>query len=306
MRTKKRSKIRGKYAGIFQKFFRNLPQLILANLMFAIPMIISFVIVWLIQRFLTTAVIIEFLPILLLMPFYCGLCKVTKDIAIGKEVKGISAFFKGVKANLKYSILHGVIFYIVALMDYFADIFYYGASQYNAAMYIVFGLCVAVTVFTIFCFFFVPLITVTVDLKFKHIYKNAALMAIGELPKCLLASLSVVCCIAIVTALFSLMGSYLGALLFVLFLLVFILPATISYFINAILYPSIEELLISKDNLKDKPTEGMSCEELLKIQFEENPIDPAILEGDENELVFYGGKMVKRSTLIEMYKSIDK
>ena len=50
----------------------------------------------------------------------------------------------------------------------------------------------------------------------------------------------------------------------------------------------------------------MSRQDLLKRQFEENPIDPAILEGDENELVFYGGKMVKRATLIQMYKSIDE
>ena len=39
---------------------------------------------------------------------------------------------------------------------------------------------------------------------------------------------------------------------------------------------------------------------------EENPIDPAILEGDENELVFYGGKMIKRAKLIEMYKSVNE
>lgn len=303
------NKEKKKFSGFFQKYIHALPQLILSNLMFAIPMAISFALVWVIEMFTNPVIFIRLLPIVILMPFYSGLCKVTKDVIIGKDVRGIKDFFKAVRDNLKYSIIHGLIFYIVAMADFFAVLFYYQAGTYNAAMYIVFGLCVAVAVLTVFCLFYVPLITVTLDIKFKYIYKNAALMSVGELPKNLLALLSFAFCLAIVTTLFALIGNFIGAIIFILILLVFILPVTVAYLINAIIYPSIDKLLIAKsgNNLKDKTTgDAVSRQELLKQQFEEKPIDPAILEGDENELVFYDGKMIKRAKLIEIYKSINE
>lgn len=298
-----------KFTGLFSKYLHFIPQLVLANLMFAIPMIISFALVWVIETFTAQIVFIQFLPIWFLMPFYCGLCKVAKDIIIGKEVKGVRPFLGAVKANLKYSIVHGFIFYIVALIDYFALIFYYQAGTYNAVMYVVFGLCVAVTILSVFCLFYVPVITVTLDIKLKYIYKNAALMSLGELPKNLLALLSCAACVAIVTTLFSFTGNYLGAFVTIMILLVVILPVTMAYVITAIIYPSIDKLLIEKDgkNLKDKLDPSTAdTHALLVAQLEENPIDPAMLEGDENELVFYDGKMIKRAKLIEIYKSVNE
>ena len=275
-------------------------------MMFAIPMVIVLAAVWLIQYLTTAVVFISFLPIFLLMPFYCGLCKVTKDIASGKEnVKGIKTFFKGVKENFKFSILHGLIFYLVAMIDYFAVVFYYNASQVSGFMYLVLGLCIAISIISVFCLFYVPLITVTLDIKFRYVYKNALLMSLGELPKNLLALLSCACCVAIVTFLFTATGNFIGAVVSIIILMIFVLPATVSYFINAILYPAIDSLLVKREkNLKDEP-EKENYKSLLKKQLEENPIDPSILEGDENELVFYDGKMVKRSSLIEIYKSVN-
>lgn len=299
--------VKKNYSGIFQKYLHSIPQMVLANLMFAIPMVVVLAIIVFFGQYAYP--FIQFLPLLLLMPFYCGLCKLTKDIVTGKEVRGIKDFFKAVKANLKFSIIHGIIFYFVGLIDFFALYFYYQASTYNNWLYIVFGLCVAITVVSVFCFFYVPLITVTLDIPLKYVYKNAVLMSIGELPKNLLALLSCVCCVAIVTTLFAFTGNYVGAIIIVLLLLILILPVTVSYFISAILYPSIKKMLITKDgeNLKDKEKSAQTdYKELLRQQLEENPIDPAILEGDEDELIFYGGKMIKRSKLIEMYKTVNE
>ena len=308
-RNSEMNKEKKKFTGLFSKYLHSIPQLLLSNLMFAIPMLFSFALVWLIENFTAQIVFVQFLPIWLLMPFYCGLCKISKDIIIGKEVRGIRDFFKAVKSNLKFSVIHGFIFYIVALIDYFALIFYYQAGTYNGVMYIVFGLCLIVTILSLFCLFYVPIITVTLDIPFKYIYKNAALMSVGELPRNLLALLSCAACVAIVTTLFSFTGNYIGAFVTILILLIVILPVTVAYFITAILYPSIDKLLIDKSgkNLKEKINlETASRQELLQSMLEENPIDPAILEGDENELVFYGGKMIKRAKLIEMYKSANQ
>lgn len=308
-RNSKMNKEKKNHLEIFQKYLHAIPQLVLSNLMFAIPMLLSIGLVWIIESFTVQVVFIQFLPILLLMPFYCGLCKISKDVVIGKEVRGIRDFFKAVKANLKFSIIHGVIFYLVAMIDYFALLFYYQAGKYNGAMYIVFGLCLAVAIVSVFCLFYVPVITVTLDIPFKFIYKNAALMSIGELPKNLLALFSCAACIAIVTTLFSFTGNYVGAFVTVFILLIVILPVTMAYFITAIIYPSIDKLLIDKSgkNLKESnKSNPADRRELIQSMLEENPIDPAILEGDENELVFYGGKMIKRAKLIEMYKSVNE
>lgn len=304
------NKEKKKFSGSFQKYIHALPQLVLSNLMFAIPVALSVLLIWVVERFTNPVVFIRFLPIFILMPFYSGLCKVTKDVIIGKSVKGIHDFFKAVRDNLKYSIIHGVIFYIVAMADYFAVIFYYQVAIRSAVMYIFFGLCVAVAILSLFCFFYVPIITVTLDIKFKYIYKNAALMSVGELPRNLLALLACVCCVAIVTTLFAFTGSFVGAIIFLAIIICLILPVTFAYFINAILYPSVDKLLIAKsgNNLKEteKNDDAAMRMEKLKQQFEEKPIDPEILKGDENELVFYDGKMIKRSKLIEIYNSMDE
>ena len=93
----------------------------------------------------------------------------------------------------------------------------------------------------------------------------------------------------------------------ILLLLIFILPVTVVYFINGILYPSIDKLLVVEGAEKEKaPVDKTQQQRILKEHFEENPIDPSVLEGDENELVFYDGKMIKRSKLIEIYKSIEE
>ncbi len=305
--TKRKNK--GKYAGAFKKYTQSLPALVMANILFAIPLFIFFALIILVENVATPIVPIRFLPIFLLMPFYCGLCKVTKDIASGKEnVQGAKTFFKGLKDNFKFSVLHGLIFYIVSMIDFFSLVFYYQAGRTNGFMYIGFGLAVAITVVSVFCLFYVPIITVTLDIPFRYVYKNSLLMSIGELPKNFIALIACVACVAIVTTLFTFTGNYIGAYVSIIILMLFIVPATLSYVISAILYPSIESILIEKgDHIKNEPDpDKMSREDMLKKQLEENPIDPSILEGDENELVFYGGKMVKRSSLIEIYKTVNK
>lgn len=285
---------------IFPKYMRSLPQFVLSNLMFAMPMAASFLIVWLIEKFTVPVIFIRFLPILTLTPFYCGLCKITKDAISGRKIDGIKDFFRALASNLKSAVLHGIIFYVVSIIDYFSIVFYYRAAARSSAMYILLGVCVALAIITVFCFFYVSLITVTLDIKFKYIYKDAFFMSIGELPRNFLALLSCSACAAIVTMLFTLTGTFIGAVIFLVILLIFILPVTVSYFVNATLYPSVYRLLICNEEAA-----STDCDVQLMQQFETKPIDSRLLQGDEDELVFYDGKMIKRSKLIEIYKSIE-
>lgn len=292
---------------LFSILFKKFPALLLANLLFAIPLAVSSVAVWLIGTYLIPLnIFIQLLPIPICMPFYAGITQVTRDLLRDGKVRPLHAFWKGLKNNFRQFLIHGIIMYLAVLIDYFSIVFYYAAAQTNGMFYILFGFCLVLLLFLVFLFFYVPVITVTVDLKLRHIYKNAALMALWELPANLLALLGLVVLTAVVSTFFMLTGNYTANLIIAGVLLVLVLPAFVSAIINFFVYPKIQAVLVEgeKRAAKDK-------QEKEPAALEEELGDPALEEvlrekakGSE-EYVFHNGRMIKRSLLEEYYGQDD-
>ena len=103
-------------AVVFSNLFRNLPRLMLTNLLFAVPLGAFFALFW----FLTTvlplsdmqASMLMLLTIILVFPFYAGVVKVTAKMTDGEEkVPVFSNYFSAVKDNFLRFLVHGVVLF---------------------------------------------------------------------------------------------------------------------------------------------------------------------------------------------------
>lgn len=293
---------------LFTCLFKRYPTLLMANLLFAVVLAVSALIVWLIGKYVMPLnIFFQLLPILICMPFYAGITQVTREVVRGKQIKPIETFMKGLKNNFRQFLIHGVIMYLAVLIDYFSIVFYYAAAKTNGMFYFLFGFCLLVMLFLVFLFFYVPLITVTIDQKLRHIYKNAALMAIWELPANLCALLGIFVLTAVVSTVFMLTGSYTANLIIACVLAVLVVPAYVSTIINYFTFPKIEEVLIlgQKETEKGKEQEKKEApSQTLEEELENDPETESLLrekaKGSE-EYVFHNGRMIKRSLLEEYY-----
>ena len=293
---------------LFACLFKKYPKLLIANLLFAVPLAVSALIVWLIGAYVMPLnIFFQLLPLLICMPFYAGVTQVTRELVRGKKIKPFETFMKGLKNNFRQFLIHGVIMYLAVLIDYFSIVFYYAAAKTNGMFYFLFGFCLVVVLFLVFLFFYVPLITVTIDQKMRHIYKNAALMAIWELPANLCALLGIVVLTAVISTIFMLTGSYTANLIIAGVLAVLVVPAYVSTIINYFAFPKIEKVLILGQKEAEKGKEHDEREapsQSLEDALEDDPEAESLLrekaKGSE-EYVFHNGRMIKRSLLEEYY-----
>lgn len=293
---------------LFACLFKKYPKLLIANLLFAVPLAVSTLVVWLIGEYVMPLnIFFQLLPILICMPFYAGMTQVTRELVRGKQINPLETFMKGLKNNFKQFLIHGVIMYLAVLIDYFSIVFYYAAAKTNGMFYFLFGFCLIVMLFLVFLFFYVPLITVTIDQKLRHIYKNAALMAIWELPANLCALLGIVVLTAVVSTIFMLTGNYTANLIIAGVLAVLVVPGYVSVIINYFTFPKIEKVLIlgQKEAEKGKEQDGKEApSQSLEEALEDDPETESLLrekaKGNE-EYVFHNGRMIKRSLLEEYY-----
>ena len=169
--------------GFFSSLFHNLPRLLLTNVLFALPFAVIFGIFFLINTLTgINSMFIYFLTIIPLFPSYAGVTQVTSHMVRGEEnVDVFSNFIGGIKENLLRFLIHGVVMYAAVFISYYSIVLYLGLGSKNGMFYVPLVICILIAIFFLFMFFYVPPMTVTFDIKMKDIYKNSALMTIGEL-----------------------------------------------------------------------------------------------------------------------------
>lgn len=290
--------------GFFTLYFKNFKSLLLTNLLFALPLLLSagiaYLIAWCIGRF---DLFILTLPVIFAFPCYAGVTQVTKDIVKGGKINVFQSFKKGIKNNVKYFIFHGIILYLVILITYFSISFYWVGGAVNSAMYVMFALSVLIGIILLFTMYFVPLITVTIEVSFKHVYKNAFLMAFGELPSNFLVTLFLVI-MALIFFTISLISTNLILTLIILgALIVFLAPSTVSLIINARLYPKIAKLFKIEVPVKKTDKSNESKEPKVKKM---EKIDIEKIKRTDSDYVFHHGRMIKKSALEDSANIIEE
>ncbi len=265
----------------FVVFFKKLPQLLLAGLLFSVPMAACIAI------FAATAFLSGFNNILVwglgIIPatlFLPGLVMVIRKYAVEKSfVPVVGTFFKAVKENLKTFFIHGLIIYAICACSSFAIMYYYTIAKQDIVYGYIMTIYVLFTAVLAIMLFYVPLMSVTYDLKLKDIYKNSMLLVFGKILWNLLTLLmvAVVCAGAFFALVFAK-----GALFpFAVALVALLCPLIVNYIIISMVSKGMQENVGS----------------FVDVISEAEPVDEerlAAASGNtDDEYIFINGKMVK-------------
>lgn len=272
----------------FARFFTRFPKLLLAGIMYSLPLVVFtgfFVLISHITGF--NNVIIWGLGIIPSTPFLAGLVMIIRKYAIEKlDVPVISTFFTAVKENLKKFILHGIVIYVIFACSFFAILYYYTLSVDDPVFGSVLTLYLLFTALLIVMMFYVPIMTITYELKIKDIYKNSFLLIFGKILRNLVAFAT----IAIVTAVALLGLTFSGGAIF-----------WVTVGIIAIFYPLISCYIINSiiaKGLQDSVGQfvGVNSENELTDKDIEHEKEIAANADSSSDYVFINGRMVKNPT----------
>ncbi len=296
----------------FLGYLKNFHKMLLANLLFAVPLLFFGAIFYFIRIWtgLNTA-FISLAPIIFVFPFFAGITLFTRNVARESEDTAVvKLFFKGFKENALYFLVHGILLYLAIFFCYSSITLYWKLASSNGIFYFAFGVAVLIAVAILFIFYNVPVMTVTFDLKLKNIYKNCALMAFGEIKNNFFVTLGLFLLFIVGATFFLAAPSALFKLIVIIAFGVLIVPSTASYIMNFYVYKDMELIIsngdIKSDEIKRKieaKKNGIKKEEL------EEKLDFSALDLDEkkdgDEYLYFNGKMIKRKVLIEMKKEAE-
>lgn len=271
----------------FVRFFTKFPPLFLAGLMFSVPLAIFigiFVLICKITGF--NNIIIAGLGIIPAAPFYAGLVMVIRKYATEKQdVNVISTFFQAVRDNFKYFLVHGIVFYIICACSVFSMLYYYSLSQESVVFGSVLTLYLIFSILMIVMMFYVPLMTITYDLKLTDIYKNAFLLVFGKILRSLAAAILVA--VVTVAAFFGLMFSGGFMIIVSVILIAVFYPLVTTYIINSVIAKGVQDAV--------GDFVGVNVEkESAEVDYESERL--AVENADSNsDYVFVNGRMIKKN-----------
>lgn len=268
----------------FARFFTKFPKLMLASLLFTVPFAIVtsiFVLIGYLTGF--NNLLVWGLGIIPTFPLYAGLVMVIRKYAIEKtDCNIINTFFSTVKENRKKSLVNGIIAYVIGACAVFALIYYGSAAQTDLMYSSVFTLYVLFSLILLAMLFYVPLMTITYELRIRDIYKNSFLLVFGKILRNIVALLmvAVVTFGAIVALVFS--EGFLFVLSAVLITLLY--PLIFTYIIISVISKGLQESVGSFTAPEfTEPTEE-------NTEFEKQAVENA---DNNDDYIFVNGRMIK-------------
>lgn len=294
--------------GFFKLYFKNFKVMLVGNLLFSIPLVLSIALIYGLALLFNQTDNLWFLSlvIILIYPFYSGVTQITKDVVKGGKapVEPVKAFKKGIKNNIKYFALYGILMYVCLIVSYYSISLYLKLSENSIIFFIPSFLTVMISVFLLFMSFSLPLLTVTIELKLKHYFKNAALMALGELFKNIYVSVTTIALLTGCISISLLMGNAIAGIIFLLLAVVLILPTGISYLAVYRLYPRMEKLFELEPPQDEKEEHTFPTMPVATPTDDEG--NPIRTHSDDGEgYVFVNGRMIKKS-LANNYEYINE
>ena len=258
-------------------FFKKLPQLLLAGVIFsaALGACMGLSILFsLLTGF--NNVLVWGLGVIPGTIFYSGLVVVIRKYAIENDyVPVVRTFFAAVRENWKVFILHGVISYLICACAMFAFMYYYIQAQTDVTFAYILGFYGFFTAALLIMMFYAPLMSVTYELRWHDIYKNALLLILGKILRNLIALVMIVAAVAIAVLGFVYAEGVWKIVLGVLIAAVY--PMIITY---------IEVSMVSKGLIE-------SVGDFVDPVKEEVIAAPLVTENTEDDYIFVNGRMIK-------------
>lgn len=269
--------------------------MIISNILFFVPTVLFIALFYGVSILLTKNVniFILLMSVIPIMPFYSGLCHIIVRAITNKKITPLKDYLFGIKDNLKNSLINGVVFYIVSVLIYTAINMYYGmAMEYGGFFSVFLIMNIIIAVAALFFFLSVFVMTVSLELSAKVIYKNSILAIFGELKNNLFSLAGFIVLISILSLIvFMPINIYVNIIITVLLFMLVIPSFTTLIYFN-LLYHSI----VSAVGIKpiEKPTEQISNEEQELLEKKLND------SNNDDEYIYYNGKMIKRGKLREI------
>jgi len=298
-------------------YFSNLGKFVLVNLIFAVPFAVAFVLCYLLCKFLLPyPTVVLPLTMVLAAPFYSGVVVVSKNIYYDELAFSIfSEYISAVKENFKAFLLHGIVAYVAFVGCYHGIIIYKALSAASPVFYVMFFVSLLLALFFVFLLYGLPMMSAFFDLKLKDVYKNSALMTFGELKANFLATVGVVAYLAVLSLPIMILGllSFLWGEVVALYTIfayvalavLLLVPSGVSSIITASVYPDMKRVISGEAKKNIETIRKEDEEEKIKEEHkapEFSDIDMAQLEKSSGEYVFYNGKMIKKSVIMEELK----
>lgn len=225
-----------------------------------------------------------------------GVCPVVRYIYIKKEFSPFKAFIKGIKENWHKFTLHGLFFSFVALVNVSSVVLYLNGTKSNSLFWIPLVITVPISLLVFFMSYYLNLMTVTMDIKLKQIYRNCMLFSFGELKNNFMATFALLIYFAVIFAIAVILNRLYLIVIICGALVALTAPSTIQFIFTFYLYDAMTDILDESKKKDNDTSEAKKAPDIPKKEAEEI----ARLTADSNdEYIFYNGKMVKRSAVQE-------
>ena len=290
-----------------ERYFGNFHRVVLTNLMFAVPSAAVFTLLYFIGGVLFGDFSAAFLmlAIIPLYPFYAGVVMVMRDIARGdRDVRVAATFFKAVKENFLPFLLHGFVVCAAALISFASLSLYISMLSVSAIFYIILFFCVIITLLLLYASFYLPLLTVTYDLKLRYIYKNSLLMSFGEIVNNLLATLAIALVMLIFLSVVIFSRSVIMLVIVLAALWALFLPATFTFCYCFFTYNGMAHVMSRKSEIASAGEKGSQPkpEREDKLSADDfSDIDISKLR-DTDDFIFHNGRMIRQSALLKLLR----
>lgn len=281
--------------GFFKLYFKNFKPMLIGNLLFSAPFIIASALVYGIAFLTNQTTNLWFMGIVIVLiyPFFSGITQITKDIVKDEKnsINPVESYKKGLKNNFKFFALYGVLIYLSVIISYYSIVLYFNLAMKSWMFYIPLFVAILIVLFILFMSFSIPILTVTLDLKLRHYFKNAALMAFGELPMNFYVAVTTMVLISACLTTSIMTGNVVVGICVLVACLLLILPTGISYCAVYRLYPKIAKLfdIGQKEEKKSFPTMPVA------VSTDENENSVKTDSTDDEGYVFVNGMMIKKS-----------
>lgn len=292
----------------FEVLLRKFWKIVQANLIFSIPATVAVLVFLFFMLFFEPAylsvgnfsvnVMLFFgaIPTILLSPFLAGLTIITRNFVREEHAFIWTDFWKSFRSNFKLFLINGIVCYLVFVAVTVAIPYYYGSTGQSWFFYIPLGLCLMMLLVFLFAQYYLPLIMVTFDLKYRHALKNALIIGIIGVGRNLLLTLG----IAGIVLLLYFALSYPITLVILILLHFVLIYGLLSYTTNFVAYPLIQKYMIDVVHNEGKENAGDSNQLASASEQEASSDywDELNSEDDQEDgLVYVNGRMIKKSEL---------
>ncbi|MCH5298699.1 MAG: DUF624 domain-containing protein [Ruminococcus sp.] len=266
----------------FARFFRYFPKLFSAGLLYSVPLAV-FVGIFILIGYLTglNNIILWGLGIIPAAPMLAGLVMVIRKIAIEKtDVRLFDIFLTAVKENLKAFLLHGVVMYLIISCTFFSLLYYGSLARTDIVYGYILTIYVLFTAILLIMMFYIPIMSVTYELRMWDIYKNSFLLVFGKILRNLSAlALVLIVSLAAFSAIVFLSGVWLWVVVAVIVLLY---PLLFFYITISVISKGLQDAVGSFTN--PLPSDSDDSEE----------VKEAICNAaSDSDYVYVNGKMIK-------------